>query len=193
MHGSQPNLKGMGGKKILHKEGEVALEPQDVQVLQNAIMPSGVIGFVQVKENTDSVFIVDKTFTNDGFQTEESINRGVPSAKPKLVRRKESMGFKKPHEPIIHHWFQDLTKANSEGNRVIVKRIRVVLAWLCDGNDHSLPPRGRKDMTKPNSIIKHQSGKAGKRQVFQHVIMDIIWTSRCAGTPGERSRQLNQC
>ena len=110
-------------------------------------------------------------------------------AKPKLERRKECMGFKIPHEPIIHHAFQDLTKATSEGNRALVKKIRVVLAWLGDGNNHSLPPRGRKDMTKPNSIIQQQkSGKAGRRQVFQHVIMDIIWTSRCAGTPGESSR-----
>ena len=49
------------------------------------------------------MFPVDKTFMNDVFQTEESINRGVPMAKPKLERRKQSMGFKIPHEPIIHH------------------------------------------------------------------------------------------
>ena len=67
------------------------------------------------------------------------------------------------------------------------------LTWIGDGNNHSLPPRGRKDMTKPSSIIQHlKSGKAGRRQVFQHVIMDIIWTSRCAGTPGENNRELNQ-
>ena len=70
----------------------------------------------------------------------------------------------------------------------------MVFVWLGDGYDHSLQPRGRKDMTKPNSIIQHQkSGKAGMRQVFQYVIMNIIWTSRCAGTPGESSGELNQC
>ena len=84
-----------------------------MQISQNAIMPSGVIGFLQVKENTDSMFPVDKTFMNDGFQTEKSINGGVPMAKPKLERKKKSMEFKIPHELIIHHAFQDLTKATS--------------------------------------------------------------------------------
>ena len=47
--------------------------------------------------------------------------------KHKLQKREESMGFNIPHELIIHHAFQDFKKANSEGKRVIVERIRVVL------------------------------------------------------------------
>ena len=52
------------------------------------------------------------------------------------------------HTATIYLHKRSLTKATSEGNRAVVKRIRVVLAWLGDGNNHSLPQEERHDQAK---------------------------------------------
>ena len=108
------------------------------------------------------MYPVDKPFTNDGFQMEESINRGVPPANPNWRGERRAWYSR-------YHICQSFTMHSRTLQRQLVRAISqylirsVVLARLGDGNNYSHLPRGRKDMTKPNRIALYNTRRVERQ------------------------------
>ena len=84
--GPSSNLEQSMGQKPINEGRQMASKIKVVKIREYAVFPSGVVSFIQTKENGNSMLFFGKTITNVNIKTNQMICSAMVFPKTALLR-----------------------------------------------------------------------------------------------------------
>ena len=148
--GTNPNPEGTVSEEVLDEDGKVPPQAQRVELPEDSLTPCRVIGFLEIKEDTQNKLTFAKGCRDIVFQAKKRVSRGAKPTKAELKGRKSIEGFEDPDEAVSDDPLQNLAEAAKQRDRPKVTRVSMSLPRFRDGDDHSLTPLVREGAGGPN-------------------------------------------
>lgn len=101
--------KGTTLEEVVEKNPHVSSNTSTGHLMEDMIPPRGIIGLLEIKENSKDRFPPSEGRSNTGVETSKRICGATCTAKAELRGGKETLRFKMPHQSVIYHSFEELT------------------------------------------------------------------------------------
>ena len=147
-----PNTEGTVSKEILEENPHVTRDAGRGHLMKDMILPSGIIGFLKIKEDSQHRVSSSKGRGNTGVEASKRVCGTTGVAEAKLGGGKEAPRLKKPHQPRINHPLKELTDTTCQGNRSIMLGLGTRLTRLKEGKNKGLAPLRREITRRPDTI-----------------------------------------
>ena len=124
-----------------------------MELPEDSLTPSRVIGLLEVEENIQDKLTVSESCRDIMFQTEKRVSRGTKLLRTEL---KERVGAEDPNEAVRDDLLKNLADAAKQRDGPEVALVSMSLPRLWDGDDHSLTPLARESAGEPNAAEQVQ-------------------------------------
>ena len=101
--------KGTILEEVVEKSPHVTSNTSTGHLMKDMIPPRGIIGLLEIKENSEDRFSSSEGRSNTRVETSKRIRGATCTAKAELRGGKKTPRFKIPHQSVIYHPFEELT------------------------------------------------------------------------------------